>query len=371
MPQGGRLGRVTSEFVLKPRPEYLIDEILPRSGFGTVYGRPKTKKTFYVLDLCYHVAAGKPYRGHEVLQGPVVYVPYEGEEGVVKRWIAIRQHYGWNEEKPAFGMFEFNGSAPPLVGKVPRDMVTDILEWSGGEAPVMVVLDTVGRSLKGSVSKDDDMSSYIRSASIIKDRFKCLVLVVHHRAKNTMVEASPLGSVLMGAANDVQILVENDPKEDGVFSTEIEVLKEGPSSPPMWHHLKIVSVGRDERGKEITSGVVTPLEATRVPKSRIEKAMGPNTQFQDRLPKKALRTLSTLGPSENGTEVKVDEWREVCFRAGQMWDKLPAKPSMTKGFTRAMERLHEQGLIAFDNKGHVSIVGRQPDNVVEVDFREK
>jgi AAA domain len=373
MPPGGQQARITwsSNLIIRPEPEYLIDELLPRSGFGTIYGKPKTKKTFYVLDLCYHVATGEPYRGHGVFQGPVIYVPYEGEEGLMKRWTAVRQHYGWHRDIP-FGVLQYEGSAPPLSGNVSRQMVRNIVEATGEKPPVLVVLDTVGRSLKGSYVKDDDVSNYIRSARILKESFGCLVLVIHHRSKSNIVEPSPLGSVMLMAANDVQILVEAG-REGNTFGTTVEYIKDGPSHPQMWHDLKIVTVGKDSRGRDITTGVVVPLEIGRVASNKLSKALGEQQQFngRDRLARKALRALARLGPSENGTEVKVAEWREVCFRAGVVWDKLPVPDSMAKGFNRALERLHADNLITVEN-GTVSIVGAVPDNVVELgDFREK
>ena len=43
------------------------------------------------------------------------------------------------------------------------------------EKPVVVVIDTLNRSLAGSESDDKDMAAYVRAADAIRDAFDCAV----------------------------------------------------------------------------------------------------------------------------------------------------------------------------------------------------
>jgi hypothetical protein len=50
-------------------PEYLIKDILPRTGIAVVWGPPKCGKSFVVFDLMMHIALGWEFRGHRC-RGP-------------------------------------------------------------------------------------------------------------------------------------------------------------------------------------------------------------------------------------------------------------------------------------------------------------
>jgi AAA domain len=75
-------------------PAYLVDELMPSAGLVLVWGKQKTFKSFWLLDLFVHVAMGWPYRDHAVRQGAVIYCAFEGGHGYKGRIEAIRRHYG-------------------------------------------------------------------------------------------------------------------------------------------------------------------------------------------------------------------------------------------------------------------------------------
>ena len=77
---------------------YLVDELIPSAGLVLVWGKQKTFKSFWLLDLFVHVAMGWPYRDHAVRQGPVIYCAFEGGHGYKGRIEAIRRHYGISDD---------------------------------------------------------------------------------------------------------------------------------------------------------------------------------------------------------------------------------------------------------------------------------
>src|SRR5262249_61672852 len=80
---------------MKPGLEqlYLVDELIPIAGLVAIWGKPKCFKSFWTLDLMFHVAMGWEYRDRSVQQGAVVYCAFEGAHGYKKRIEAIRRHY--------------------------------------------------------------------------------------------------------------------------------------------------------------------------------------------------------------------------------------------------------------------------------------
>ena len=55
-------------------PTWLINGLLPASGFGIVFGPPKSLKSFLLADALFHVAMGRSWAGRDVMQGAVVYI---------------------------------------------------------------------------------------------------------------------------------------------------------------------------------------------------------------------------------------------------------------------------------------------------------
>src|SRR5262245_7971237 len=79
-------------------PLYLVDELIPVAGLVDIWGKPKCFKSFWTLDVAFHVAMGWEYRDRSVHQGAVVYCAFEGAHGYKKRIEAIRRHYGLLED---------------------------------------------------------------------------------------------------------------------------------------------------------------------------------------------------------------------------------------------------------------------------------
>ena len=90
------------------------------------------------------------------------------------------------------------------------------------EPPVVVVLDTLNRSLVGSESSDTDMSNYVRAADAIRDAFTCAVIIVHHCGIN---DSRPRGHTSLTGAADAQLAVKRD--LNGTICVTVEFMKDG------------------------------------------------------------------------------------------------------------------------------------------------
>lgn len=76
------------------------DQVLrhPVRGLVDVWGKAKCYKSFWVFDLCLHIAMGWEYRDRYVQEGVVVYCAFEGAHGYKKRKEAARRHYNIAED---------------------------------------------------------------------------------------------------------------------------------------------------------------------------------------------------------------------------------------------------------------------------------
>ena len=136
-----------------------------------------------------------------------------------------------------------------------RLLISDIEDQLGGTKPVAVVLDTLNKSLVGSENKDIDMGNYVRAAEAIRDRFGCVVIIVHHCGYD---DTRPRGHSSLPGAVDAQLAVT---RQEETMTVTVEMMRDGPEDTQVVSTVKTVEVGQDRNGKILTSLVVMPSDA--------------------------------------------------------------------------------------------------------------
>ena len=269
-------------------------------------GPPKCGKSFWTFDLVMHVALAWDYRSRRVQHGAVVYLALEGGKGFEARVEAFRRHYLAEELEHV--PFFLIADALNLVKDHP-ELIGCIRLQAQGNLPVVVVIDTLNRSLAGSESDDKDMAAYIRAADAIRHAFGCVVIIVHHCG----VDATrPRGHTSLIGAVDAQLAVKRDAAENIVVV--VERMKDGVEGETLVSRLEAVDVGTDLDGDPITSCVVVPVDGAAV---RPET----NRKLSDRQ-RLALEVLAdcaaergeppppTFGLPAGLVTVKVNDWRD-------------------------------------------------------------
>jgi hypothetical protein len=320
---------------LNRAPRYLVRDVLPREGIAVVWGPPKEGKSFWLFDLCMHVALGREYRGKQVRQGVVVYGCFEGVGGFEARIEAFRRER--LDDAGADVPFVLMPGALDLI-KRHKELIAAMRANMEGVSPAIIVLDTLARSLVGSESSDEDMAAYIRAADAIKDAFGCCVAIVHHCGHDRTRFRGH--SSLLGAL-DAEISVTR--KDDGgVIMTEVERMKDGREGETFQSVLREIDLGADDDGIPITSCVVEPSQVA-------EKKGGVSLK---KLPPKetiALRVLIEIS-GEAGT------WRHVeGYPKGarvvdkELWQQRCLSGGIAAGTQASMERKFRaafEGLVA-------------------------
>jgi hypothetical protein len=240
-----------SEIRLGKQRRYLVKGLIPRIGLTVVWGPPKSGKSFWTFDVAMHVALDRQYRGRRIHTGPVVYCAFEGQSGLEARVQAFRQRFLTDHEQPPFYLVPVTLD---LIADHPT-LIAAIKDALGDEQPVMINLDTLNRSLRGSESRDEDMTAYIRATDAIREAFDCTVVIVHHCGIDG---TRPRGHTSLTGACDAQLSVIRD-GADNVIVT-VEEMKDGPNGAVIASRLEQVPVGVDEDGEPITSCVVIPTE---------------------------------------------------------------------------------------------------------------
>lgn len=235
---------------------------------------------------------GRVYRGRKVRQGPVVYCAFEGGHGFKNRVEAYRRKY----------LKDHSGTVPFYLQPLRIDLIKDsdaLIESIERqiETPIVVVLDTLNRSLNGSESKDEDMSAYINAADAIREAFGCTVIIVHHSGIN---EQRPRGHTSLTGACEAQLSIKKDDYGNSVCT--VEFMKDGPEGDVIASRIEQVTLGEDQDGDAITSCVITAVEG--------------HVSRRDALSATAEKVLSALRKaigSEDGP-VTAAKWREFAYR---------------------------------------------------------
>ena len=316
----------------------LIKGIIPRVGITVPWGPPKCGKTFVVFDMAMHVALGREYRGRRVHQGPVVYCAFEGQTGIEARIEAYRQKFLAEEpETPPFYLM-------PVTLNLVRDqqeLITLIKEQLQEDSPVLVVLDTLNRSLQGSESSDADMSNYVRAADAIREAFHCAIVIVHHCGH---ADNRPRGHSSLIGAVDAMIAVKRDPATEFIIAT-VELMKDGVAGDRLASKLERVDVGFDEDDEVISSCVVVPVEISKVPITAAPKPLPAAAKIALDALKVAIDEAGAVPPASNhippGTKtVSLGQWRRHAYQR----DPDSGAEAKKKAFQRSRRTLQKHGI---------------------------
>lgn len=307
--------------------DYLIKGVLPRNGFGVMWGKPSAGKSFHALDMAMHIACGWRYRGHRVRQGTVVYCALEGQAGFSKRIEAFKRH---PDLKVRLASQSCERDVPfhmmPTALSLARDYEKFLVSVDAvGVEPDLIVLDTLNRSLEGSESSDKDMGAYIEAAGKLQEHFRCTVLVLHHPGHNNDRER---GHSSLRPASDFFLKVED--LGEFLHKLTVERVKDGLAGAEFFSERRVIDLGRDRDGDLLTSCVLTPTERQEAAKSK--KELAPSLKL----------ALQVLKEHEPLTE---EDWRARCYTAGISEGADRAKQL---AFQRAKDQLTQMELIDFD-----------------------
>jgi AAA domain-containing protein len=315
----------------------LVKGLIPRVGIAAIWGPPKCGKSFWTFDLAMHSALGWQYRGRRVIAGTVVYCAFEGAEGFKARAAVFRQHHNVapDADVPFFLM--------PTRMDLVRDhegLIASIQEQS--HTPVLVVLDTLNRSIRGSESSDEDMTAYLNAADAIRGAFECAVIIVHHCGVDG---TRPRGHTSLTGTVDAQLAVKRD-AADNVLVT-VEHMKDGPEGDVIASRLERVELSADEDGDPIASCVIVPVEANEVQASKINRRLSDRQSLALTALSDAALDSGKAAPIDwqlpAGIQiVSVDAWRNELMRKAVI-DREGANPRQE--FKRLRDQLAARKLI--------------------------
>lgn len=163
----------------RPKPQPLIDRVLPRHCYAILRGRDQSFKSFIAIDWGLCLATGKPWQQHAAQQTRVLYIAGEGATGLTARIGAWE--YGWQEQVPD-DMFTIRQTALNL--HQPGPAFDHLLEHIRTGGYGLVIVDTLRRVSGAADGNSSEMGLVVDNLDLVKQATTDgSVLVVAHTDK--------------------------------------------------------------------------------------------------------------------------------------------------------------------------------------------
>ena len=281
-PFHSRYGMLTWSDLDRPGAEleWLVDDLLTVGDKSIIGGPSQSGKSFLAIEAGMCIALGKPFLGHPVRTGLVIYQAGEGARGIKNRLRAYRKHFGIPSDahvpfvllQHRVDLFSEEGDTKGLIEEVQaiRAMYDEPLQ--------IIVIDTLAKA-QGFADENSgkDMARVLDNIDRIREATGVAICLVHH----LNADGTKLRGHTSVFANIDQVLSVTCDKETKVRTAKTAKMKDGADDVTVRFKLKSVILGEDARGKEITSCVVLPVGDTDAAPKEEERAFKPNASEKE------------------------------------------------------------------------------------------
>ena len=242
--------RAADEIKTRRKQSALIKGILGQGAMSIAFGEPNAGKTFIAMDMAWSIATGRDWLGNKIKkQGAVVYVATEGGIANDNRIAALRKEH--NDVGTPFALISQGVNLrDPRADTGPLIETIKAVGVHFGVDVVFVVIDTFARALAGGdENSGQDAGDFITNVDRIRDATGAHTMIVHHSGKDKSRGARGWSGIRAAVDTELEVAA-------GVVKTLKQ--RDLAYSRPLGFALKVVSLGDDEDGEEITTCVVEP-----------------------------------------------------------------------------------------------------------------
>lgn len=346
IPQSTRSVRGRGGIQLKMDANWTIRDILPATGMVAAFGPPGSGKTFWMLDMAMHIAAGVGYNGHTTKHGPVLYIPLEGG-AFDNRVIMWCQQHGLDvKDVPIYisdqplNLLDSDEDLEQLI-QLGKD-----IEAKEGQPLRAVITDTLSRAMAGGNENEPQaMTAVIGNGDAAWKALNTVFVFVHHTGKDA-TRGLRGHSSLHGA---VDTMIEIKSLSTTAKSALIAKQRNGEDGMSYGFSLEKVDIGNDTDGEMLTTCTVSHLTATEF--SEIKDA-GFNLNPTQRLTLDHFDFVAAKVGQKGCPEpdmpmvvtVLKGQWGDRCRDKGL--SETGTDEAEKKAFNRAVKALKEQGVIS-------------------------
>jgi hypothetical protein len=337
-----------------PTPRYLVKNLLPETGIGLLSGQSGTYKTFVGIKLAGAVSTGQPFAGHVIKrQGAALMFASEGAAELPIRLEALSEAEHGGKALPIF----YSDDAVRLLDKTSVSTVIATAKAVADEAQrdyklplALILFDTIIAAAQFAKAGDENDAAVgaklMAALGQISRATGTFVLGIDHFGK--AVETGTRGTSAKEAAADIVLALLADKAISGEVAAPRLCIRKRRSGPAGVEHpftIKVIPLGQDEDGEDVTSLVVNFSAAVPPPLDEDAAKWSPSLRL---LRKIMMTLLATAGeqimPFADGPSVlavKADYVRAEFYKQHAS-DQSGTK---RKAFDRAISRAQERDLV--------------------------
>ncbi len=324
---------ILAEFA-NAKEEWLVKKFWPARGVAVIYGKARSFKSFLAIDLGLAVAGGVDWAGRKTKQAAVVYIAAEAPAGVRKR---IAGRLAARDDLPPYDSIPFRMiPAAPNLGAGQDDLSELIASIDTTEVvPGLIVIDTLAQTIGAGDENGAGMIQYVANATALANRFKCLVLIVHHVGLSDDQRLRGHSSLHCGI--DAQVLCD---RNQGAFSCAITLqkLKDDEDEIRLEAQLSRFVICRNEDRDDVSTLVIDSIKsATEKPKAAKPTKPIPRRQrlLMDVIAEAIVEIGESIRPSADAPLVRAVPDEAVRER---LYARIAEKPRSRETPARLAER---------------------------------
>ena len=253
---------------------YIVKGWLSENSMSIVYGASNVGKSFFCMDMAYHIAAKQSWMGNKVRGGAVLYLQTEGGQAFNARLIALRNKYSDFEDVNLAVR-----AAPINLFNNEDDMakVKSLIEVIGKKyEPVKVlIVDTISRATQGQLDENSnsDFARFLTNLDILRAETGIHVMLVGHSGKDP--SKGLRGSSAQKAGTDTEIEITNN-EDVGMRTATTTKQRDMETGKTISFLLSREVLGIDEDGDDITTCTIREPTEDEVKEAKRPKLSGKN-----------------------------------------------------------------------------------------------
>ena len=315
-----------------PAENWLAKRIIPASSIIVFFGNSGHGKTFVVIDLLCHIAAGLQWVGEKTRKGPILYLAGEGQHGILRRFKAwFEAHPGHDDAANNILIRTFPAALCDPVAAA--DLLDEVAAMP--VKPIAIAIDTLARNFgPGDENSTRDMSAFVATLDALRTvSSETSILLPHHSGHGDKSRAR--GSSVLKGAIDTEFCVE---RKETLVTMVCSKMKDADEPAPLtWVLTRQDLPWCDEDGVPMNSAVLvrTAAQPTTVNKS-------PMFTRPQRI---ALSSLIEIIP-DGEDHALIADWKNAALKAGIT--QAESKQARYAAFTRAADALVDAGKVKIE-----------------------
>jgi len=317
----------TAQLRQMPPLEPLIEDMVEIDALTWIIGKPGSGKSFVALDMAMAVATGRPWHGHAVRQGSVIYLAAEGARGISPRVDAIMIYYGLTDADTT----GFYCLPLPVEARDPAAW-EELAALSREIQPALIVLDTQARVTVGLKENDNtEMGIFVAACEYLRRAAGSAVFLVHHM--NAAGESRGASALLGAAQTELSISKAGDDERAAVTvktTKQKDMIEYGPVELRMH---PVPNAG--PRGSVMLVSIESERLSLEAQTKRVAAAEALESQSMTIL---ARVMCDTFGEGKGGTKAEVlGVWRAEADKLGLFKTVSASKSSFYRVWNKSLD----------------------------------